>query len=528
MEIHAVGDVNNDALADFIVAYNQCDTLFYGPNAIDKMPVRLALYHGARGGVPDPQSGTTLGADELSTSVSFLAAGRFDDDPYVDLALAISTFFDTTDGSGGYTTWRVVVYWGSETGAYTNADTTHLENGGRLWGLPRAGVIHRTFGLPDALVLWAGGTIINGVITPTAGVHVFESADGGRFGRDGRGRTARWSWWNAPNARRAQFIDHDGDQRLDIAFISDELVDSTTVTLLYGSTDGFFDTTATEGVSLRIANGRHMLFTDVTSDGVPELLTMAGSQELFKVFVGRRGHRLLEQYGTGIDPPDPGGGRPFARPWASIPLPKNINSGWPTLGFETLFDVGDVGRDRISDAVPLSRPDLFVYSTGNYFDEYIDAIIPVPGGSLAVTRAVRLGDIDGQGRPALAVFYGWIPGGIVFYRTNSCVEQAGGRYTPVPPGTGKPSGGVTAAAAPAIPTIAARLSPNPSRGRVRVEWDGPAHAGVSIYDAAGNEAARWSGRDHATDLDLSRWPRGAYRVQVLSREGLGSAGLALE
>lgn len=271
-----------------------------------------------------------------------------------------------------------------------------------------------------------------------------------------------------------------------------------------------------------------MLFTDVTGDDVPDLLTMDGSQELLKVFVGRRGHRLVEQYGTGIDPPDPGGGRSFGRPWASIALPKKLNSAWPFLGSEKLFDLGDMGGDKASDVVPLSRSSLIVYSTGDYFDEYIDAIVPVPGGSLAVTRAVRLGDIDGSGRDAIAVFYGWIPGGIVFYRTNSCVERAGSRYTPVPPGTGKPSGGVTGAERPVLRTIAVRLSPNPSRDRVRVEWDGPSTAGVSIYDAAGNEAARWSGWDHAIELDLARWPRGAYRVQVRSRQGVGSAGLVLE
>jgi len=243
--------------------------------------------------------------------------------------------------------------------------------------------------------------------------------------------------------------------------------------------------------------------------------------------VGKRGQRLFEQYGSGQDPPDPGSGRPYARPWREIPLPSALNTAWPSASF-IVTDLGDVGTDMIADATPMIRPNIWAYSTGDYFDEYIDAIIPVPGGSLAVTRAVRLGDIDGQGRDALAVFYGWIPGGIVFYRTNSCVEQAGGRYTPVPPGTGKPVGSVDERGRPPIATIAVRLSPNPSAGRVRVEWDGPAGAGVSLYDAAGNEAARWSARDHAIQLDLSRWPRGVYRVQVRSREGAGSAGLVLE
>lgn len=110
------------------------------------------------------------------------------DDPYVDLAVATSTFFDTTDQTGGYTTYHIIVYWGNASGYYTDEDTTQLVHTHRLWSMPfGADVVHRPSSRTDALIVW-GYRFLRGGFADRPGVHVFESEDGGRWGRDGRPR----------------------------------------------------------------------------------------------------------------------------------------------------------------------------------------------------------------------------------------------------------------------------------------------------------------------------------------------------
>ena len=514
-KIYSVGDVNGDHLNDWVVEHDRVDTLVNG-----LLPYEVYLYMGNTSGVPKAQEGMRIGPDEVGSVTKFLCAGHFDSDPYVDLVVSVYIFGDTTDGNTIESPNYVVVYWGNEQGMYTNSDTSHLLNPYRLWfGIYDAGVVHRSGGQSDMLILRGGGTILQGVRRKTPSVHVFELPINRRWGYDGESRLPSWQFWNPPFAEKMVISDHDGDGFDDVVLIHQDLVDSVKLYTIYGNRTRYFDTISIESISLERANGRVAEITDITGDGIPDLIVNAGSQELVKIFIGRRGHRLKEQYGTGIDPPDIPGGRPFARPWAEIKLPYSLDpTRWGRIGFEPLWDIGDIGNDGIADVVVAARPYMYVYSTGKYSDSYIDATLAVPNdGVNALTYAARLGDIDGSGRDAIAVSYGYAPGGIAFFHTSKCVEDAGGNEVPLPPGTGRPTTSVEET--PLLSSTPSRkitvdITPNPSTSSVHVTWPTTRRAHVSLTDAFGNECARWITSENSLELDLRGWSRGVYLVRV--------------
>lgn len=517
-KIYSVGDVNGDHLNDWVVEHHRVDTLVNG-----LLPHEVYLYKGNSNGVPTAQEGMRIGPDEVGSVTKFLCAGHFDSDPYVDLVVAAEVFGDTTDGVNGYSPSRVVVYWGNERGNYSNSDTSQLLNPGQQW-LGFYGnvevVNQRTISINDGLLVWGGSTFKNGIFKKTAQLHLFLLRDSAKWGRDKQSRTSDWQLWNVPRGDRLLIMDHDGDGFQDLVFINDNrLEDSVLISVIYGISTENFDTTNIETISLQRANGRVAEMIDITGDGIPDLIVNAGSQELVKIFIGRRGHRLREQYGTGIDPPDIPGGRPFARPWAQIKLPYSLDpTRWGRIGFEPLWDIGDIGNDGIADVVVAARPYMYVYSTGKYSDSYIDATLAVPNdGVNALTYAARLGDIDGSGRDAIAVSYGYAPGGIAFFHTSKCVEDAGGNEVPLPPGTGRPTTSVeeiSLLSSTPSRKITVDITPNPSTSSVRVTWPTTGRAHVSLTDALGNECARWITSEHSLELDMRGWSRGVYLVRV--------------
>jgi hypothetical protein len=531
-KIYSVGDVNGDHLNDWVVEHHRVDTLVNG-----LLPHEVYLYKGNPNGVPTAQEGMRIGPDEVGSVTKFLCAGHFDSDPYMDLVVAAEVFGDTTDGSSGTHPNRVVVYWGNERGDYSNADTSHLLNPGRVWlgFYPKVEVYsRRQQDMNDILIIWGVSTFNNGILTKTAYLHLYELPEKRRWGRNGQSRLPNWQLWNVPRVDRVSVIDHDGDGFQDLVLISDySLVDTVRITVVYGTNTEYFDTVRTESVSLERANGRVAEMTDITGDGIPDLIVNAGSQELVKIFIGRRGHRLKEQYGTGIDPPDIPRGRPFARPWAHIKLPYSLDpTRWGRIGFEPLWDIGDIGNDGIADVVVAARPYMYVYSTGKYSDSYIDATLAVPNdGVNALTYAARLGDIDGSGRDAVAVSYGYAPGGIAFFHTSKCVEDAGGNEVPLPPGTGRPTTSVEEplqAMTGVRVNLQLAISPNPSTNRVGVHWSGSGSARISVHDALGNEAGRWITNDNHLDLDLTGWSKGSYILTVRAGNEVISEKLVLQ
>lgn len=530
-EIHGVSDVNGDGLGDWIVEHGQVDTVFG-----TRTPHELLLYYGESTGIPSSRTGKRIGPDELNSTTQFLCSGDYDADLNIDLVVAIELFSDTSGGIGQYHPKRIVVYWGRKNGLYSNHDTSHLLNPGEYWlGLyPKGGhTIQGDNSESDAILIWGHWTLDMENVIETARIHIFDLPAGSRWGRNGQSRVPSWQWWSPPFGDKMQILDHDGDGEPDILIIHQDQADSVVVSTLYGTNVNRFDTTSTESISLQRANGRVAEMTDITGDGIPDLIVNAGSQELIKIFIGRRGHRLKEQYGTGIDPPDVPGGRPFSRPWAQISLPNTINPSWGRIGFEPLWDLGDVGNDGIADVVVAARPYMYVYSTGKYSDSYIDATLAVPGGGVnGLTYATRLGDIDGSGYDAIAVSYGYAPGGIAFFHTSKCVEDAGGNVVPLPPGTGRPTTSVEEESTTAITGLAMdlrfKIAPNPSSGGVQLQWASIGTAHVSVSDVLGNECGRWITPDNSLKLDLTGWSKGTYIITVHTSIGMASEEIVLQ
>src|SRR5690606_3372634 len=126
---------------------------------------------------------------------------------------------------------------------------------------------------------------------------------------------------------------------------------------IYGTPEHILDTANIHTISLDSAWGRYSLFLDVTGDNVPELLVNAGSQEAIKAFVGFKGQRSEEQFGSGNEPGHPGEGVWWGKPWAIVPLPGQLHDGWATAGGSSIYDLGDVGLDGVCDVCVYSTPD---------------------------------------------------------------------------------------------------------------------------------------------------------------------------
>jgi hypothetical protein len=285
----------------------------------------------------------------------------------------------------------------------------------------------------DDLLIWGLAGVTNGRIILLPQVSIVPGHRGGRWGRNGIPRIADWHWWASEITFNRMYsnVDQDCDGHRDIVLYHDESTTPGHVTVLYGRSGQFPDTNEVETISLVGANGHYSLFTDVTGDGVPELATNCGSQEVIKLYAGKPGVRLVEQYGSGNDAADPNHGRSYTRPWASVSLPKKVNpDDWFTSGFEPLYDLGDLNNDAINDLVTFTRGFVIEYNGGQYIDSYIDA--GMRWGT--VTAAARLGDIDGSGVASFAIGFGGAPGGIALYKISDSIPPTG-EYQELPHAT---------------------------------------------------------------------------------------------
>jgi hypothetical protein len=166
-----------------------------------------------------------------------------------------------------------------------------------------------------------------------------------------------------------------------------------------------------------------------------------------KVFIGLRGQRLKGQYGDGHEAGHPGEERWWGRPWAEVWQPHRINANW-FASEHVVADLGDGNLDGIDDIWCMSWPYLLCYSGGEMLDSLVDGLLDLRPGS-GPSSLVRLGDIDGSGRNAVAINYDMVPhgspnpfpGGIIFMVPSRGVPSSG---TPrrLPEGTGRPTVGV--------------------------------------------------------------------------------------
>jgi hypothetical protein len=209
-------------------------------------------------------------------------------------------------------------------------------------------------------------------------------------------------------------IDHDCDQAPDLVLYWDyeDNIITGHLSILYGTpAGGFPDTASVVTLDLAPVNGHNALLSDVTGDGLAELLVVT-MDETVRVYAGAPGVRLTEQFGSGDDPPDVEQGRWYRRPWALLRLPRSLDDAFALSGHTPLFAFGDAGLNGTNDIWVYSYPWIVAYSTGRNgecLDSLFDAIAyPI---RTDLRAAVVLGDIDRSGVPTIAL--GYDAGGVV-------------------------------------------------------------------------------------------------------------------
>ncbi|HVZ38524.1 MAG TPA: VCBS repeat-containing protein [Candidatus Kapabacteria bacterium] len=518
-QLAPVGDVDNSGTVDFVVGHRLCDS------NLSLRAEELLLYNGVHNGLPSSFGGYRIGPTERNSITKFVAAGDWDADGHIDLAVRVQILGDTSEGNhSGFETSELVIFWGNSLGQFSLNDTSTLASEANMWlGISAGcGADIDGDGVDDLVVTNSDG-FSNGAVQKMPWLHAFRGHPYKRWGRDGISRTADLAWWNAPYADLT-VIDHDHDGAPDIVFNSNS-GDFTKVSVLYGSTDGKLpDTNGAQAVDLRASNSRRAIFSDVTGDGIPELVACSGRDDFVKVFVGFKGQRLLEQYGSGHDTAQPGSGKWWGRPWDTVWLPRRINPEW--FGDDDrLFDLGDANLDGVGDIFAFSWPYMVEYNGGSRLDSLVDALIDItPGTEIGILK--RLGNIDGSGRDIIALTAG---NEIRFYAPTHEISSFGYDHD-LPPGTGVAA--VERPLVPAAPTLRLAAVPNPSRGEIRFSWSGEGLDGtalITIHDLAGHEVARCDApaREGVAICGIAGLPAGEYAVRFLCGHHTAATTIAI-
>jgi len=445
-QIIPLGDISGDGIDDWIIEHVRCDTaVAWGPTA--RYPIDILLYHGVRDSLPDSRSAQRIGPTEIGAITSFLACGDWDGDGFKDLAVRIQLINDTSAGNvDRYEIARLVVFWGNASNVYSVQDTTQLQPEANIWiGISQGtGTDLDGDGTDDLLIRNSKGfTDGQPIVIPR--LHIFKGHSGQRWGNNAISRTADWVYWNADNLSfdKIDVLDHDSDGTPDVVLYANSVVPRAFLSILYGSPGALPDTADIQSISLFNAGGRCALFTDVTGDHVPELVVNNNDSNLIKIFIGLKGQRLLEQYGSGHDPERPGEPQWWGKPWAQILLPSGVNDYWFRTENE-LYDLGDGDLDGIGDIWCLSWPYLLCYRGGSTLDDLADGIVDVRPANGLKTAAI-LGDIDGSGKTTMALG----GSGVVLVQGTTKLPRTG-KFRRLPEGT---------AAVPAAPRSANHARP---------------------------------------------------------------------
>ncbi len=523
-QLAAVGDVDHSGTIDLVIGHRLCDS------TISVRSEELLLYKGVHGGVPMSSSGARIGPSERGSITGYLTSGDWDGDGNIDIAVRIRILDDTSGGNArGAEVSRLVVFWGNALGEYSLADTTRLESGAQMWISIRysLGEDIDGDGVDDLLVSSGMVGLSDGNHVGLPRMLIYRGHAGGRWGRNGLARSADWQYWKPePDLYDAiAFVDQDQDGVGDIVFgRNTEVALGGGLSILYGRHGDFPDTTEVQSISFGPSQGRYALFSDVTGDLIPELLIATGRDDVVKVYVGLKGQRLLDQYGSGNDTAVAGSDQWWGKPWATIWLPRKVNPNW--FGdVDQLLDLGDINRDGVGDIAAFSWPYVVMYTGGGRLDSLVDALIDItPGTGFGILK--RLGNIDGSGRDIIGLTTG---NEIRFYVGTKEVSSIGvGRR--LPPGTGKSS--VEGAPAEDRPVVFLAARPNPSGDVMRFSWDGQRLHGrvrITMYDVMGGAVCGWDAVAEAgmVECRVAGLSAGVYVVQLRCGELIASTRVVI-
>ncbi len=496
--IWTTGDLDGDRIMDFAVGRYRCDTAFHDFSTFWSYPEDVLLYYGVKGGIPDVASGQRIGPREVGSTTAFLAAGDWDGDGYKDIATRIHLFADSSYGNTeGYTLSSIVIFWGSPSG-YTIDDTTRLACGAQAW-LGGKGALSGDFdadGVEDLFVWIYGGGFSNGAVVILPSVLMYRGHHGARWGKAGISRLPDWGFWRPGSITRIGKIDQDCDGVMDVVLYYDGDGNTSTVSVVYGRPKMLPDTLDAQLLNLSAVLGMYALLTDVTGDNTPELVVSCGDERA-RVYAGRNGERLIQQFGSGNDPVDPDNGRYYSRPWISLDLPHRLHDGWSGAAGNPIYNFGDVNLDGYRDVWTYSDPFVICYGSGKWYDSRIDAMFDTRAGDGFRTLA-WLGDIDGSGYESFAVSDAGVPGSIQFMKVNRQWDIFSDVIHPLPHPTGfvcQPGASVPASGGerPASPRLELAATPNPTRDGVTISWRSDLDARplvVTVTDPAGRELAR--------------------------------------
>ena len=491
--IYPAGDVNRDGLQDWIIGHYRCDTI----GKTGRYPEEIFLYKGVRGGLPKSRDGQRIGPTEIGSITNFLGAGDWDDDGNIDIATSITIYGDTIYGDTSYGTQglvsRIAIFWGNPSGDFSLTDTTHLSNSVGGWNGPGPGLSgdFNHDGIIDLLVWNRFGSAVvtgQGVVTPKC--FIYMGHHHGRWGRE-LPSISDWSWWNTPSSNQLKELDQDGDGVKDIVMYAQAGGSGTgLVSVLYGSAGMLPDTNQIETADLRVPNGHYALLSDVTDDRVPELLVhtgVAAHEERVKIYLGLKGQRLRQQFGSGNDRPDSIPGQWWGRPWSEIWMPHRVQQFWGESDY-FLFDFGDGNLDGVGDLWAYSNPFLICYSGGRNLDSLVDGLLDTRPATEAGAHAV-LGDIDGSGVSTYAVYGG---NSVIYFQPSTAVPNDGIPRR-LPQGADSVLSGVSVVPLLSVAKAFSIMAvPNPSDDVITVQWTqlGVDFGTIHISDESGREVRR--------------------------------------
>ena len=373
----------------------------------------------------------------------------------------------------------------------------------------------------ETLFVRGEGGIDHGKPLLTPLLHFFHGNQNGRWGRGDISRKPTWTWYSNRDRGTIGFVDQNADGNLDFVEYGNQTGIGVygSITVTYGKSSGYFDTNDIETVRFDSVHGHISMFADITGDAAPaapELLVNTGDDNTCRIYAGKRGQRLEEQFGSGDDPPSEGKGW-WRRPWAVIWLAGKLDDAWGGSGYTDILDLGDGNLDGIGDIWLHNEELLLGYVSGNRLDSLIDAMVSAPYHD--VLSISNLGDIDGSGIPTIAMSYDEFPsdyqhpfnGGVMFVKPSDEVPSTGGTYRKLPQEISSAS-----ELDDNSRMLELRAVPNPSDGRVVVLWKSMQGGVLIISDALGRETIHVA-LDAATQeyvWDTSHLVAGTYFISL--------------